>query len=114
MPDSIHALEPSHDKRNNEHPAVFPPCQGDIATGERADYLPEFTRAVGGRVKLDRRRHTSRAHIFGGSKATRTHACTVLLDTGSPSTFIQSKVWERMLACGSASQNGRSDTPERK
>ena len=92
MPDCIHALEASHDQRDNENPAVFPPCQVDIATGERADYLLEFTRAVGGRVKLDKRRHTARAHIFGGSKATRTHACTVLLDTGSPFTFIQSKV----------------------
>ena len=55
MPDSIHALEPSHDQRDNEHPAVFPPCQVDIATGERADYLPEFTRAVGERIKPDRR-----------------------------------------------------------
>ena len=114
MPDSIHALEISHDQRNNEHPAAFPPYQVDIAAGERADYLQEFMRAVGGRVKLDKRRHTARAHIFGGSKAARTQACTVLLDTGSPSTFIQSKVWEHMLACGSASQNGWSGTPERK
>ena len=59
MPDSIHALEPSHDQRDNEHPTVYPPCQVGIATGERADYLPEFTRAVGGRVKLDSRRHTA-------------------------------------------------------
>ena len=55
MPDSIHALEPSHDQRDNEHSAVFPLCQVDIAPGERADYLPEFSRAVGARVKLDRR-----------------------------------------------------------
>ncbi|CAN0508369.1 unnamed protein product, partial [Laminaria digitata] len=57
----------------------------------RADYLPEFTRAVGGEVMLDRKRHTARAQIFGGSRATRTLGCTVLLDTGSPSTFIQNK-----------------------
>ena len=54
-PDSIPELEPSHDQQNNEHPAVVPPCQVDIATGERANYLPEFTRAVDGRVKMDRR-----------------------------------------------------------
>ena len=106
MPDSIHALKATHGQRNNVHSAAFPPCHVDIATGERADYPLEFTRAVGGKVTLDRRRHTARAHIFGGSKVTRTHACTVLLDTGSPSTLIQTKEWERMLACGSASQNG--------
>ena len=39
----------------------------------------------------------------------------VLLDTGSPSTYyIKSAVCERMLACGSASQNGWSETLEKK
>ena len=111
IPDNIHALEPSHDQRDSEHPVVFPPCLVNIAIGERADCPPEFTRAVGGRVKLGRPRLAARAHIFGGSKATRTHACTILLDTGSPSTFILSTVWEGILACGSASQNGGSETP---
>ena len=93
---------------------VFPPGQEEIAHGERADYLPEFTRAVGGTVTLDGRGHTARARIFGGSKATRTHKCTVLLDTGSPSTFIQCKVWLHALGCAAASNNGLQEIPERK
>ena len=90
MPDSIHALEPSHDQRDNKHSAVYPPCQVDIATGEQADYLLELTRAVGGMVKLDRRRHIARAHIFGGSKAAQAHARPVLPYTGRLSTSIPS------------------------
>lgn len=43
-------------------------------------------------MTLDRRHHTTRARVFGGAKATRTHVCTVLLDTGSPATFIQKTV----------------------
>ena len=57
-------------------------------------------------MTLDRRGHTARGRTFGGSKATGTHTCTVLLDTGSRSTFIQRKVWQRMLGCGAASNNG--------
>ena len=52
----------------------------------------------------------SSAHFRG----VQSHEDACLHDTGSPFTFIQSKVWERMLACGSASQNGWSETPERK
>ena len=111
-PSSIHALEPTPLHPNDVNPAAFPPGPASIAKGERADYLPEFARAVGGSVTLDRRRHTARAHIFGGSKATRTQACTVLLDTGSP--FIQRKVWQRMLACGAASPDGLIEISERK
>ena len=38
----------------------------------------------------------------------KTHTCTALLDTGSPASFIQEKVWLRMLACGAASEDGLS------
>ena len=54
---------------------------------------------------LDRQRHTG-AQLFAGTKALRMHACTALLDTGSPASFIQEKVWSRMLACGAASLDG--------
>ena len=114
MPDSIHALEPTSYHGNHALPAAFPHCPARAAKGERADHLPEFTRAVGGSVTLDRRRHTARARVFGGSKTTRTQACTVQLDTGSPATFIQHKVWQRMLACGAASPDGLTEISERK
>lgn len=88
-PDHIDALDDTTVAPDNDtHPSACtsdPPC---LARGERADFLLEFTRAVGENVTLDRRRHTTRASIFGGFKTTRTHVCTVLLDTGSPATFI--------------------------
>lgn len=113
VPNGIHALEPTHHQRNKAHPAVLPSCQVDIAKESRLTTCRSSReRSVdtnsGGLliVTLDRRRHTARAHIFGRSKGTRMNACTVRLDSGAPRTFIQSKVWERMLACESASQNG--------
>ena len=114
MPDNIYVLEPTRNIDKTWQSTVFPPGHKEIVHRERADYLPEFTRAVEGTVTLDRRGHTASARIFGGSKATRTHTRTVLLDTGSPSTFIQHKVWLRMLGCGAASNNGLKEAPERK
>ena len=114
MPDSIYALGPKQNLSSETLPNIFPLCQEEIESGERAEYLPEFTRAVGGEVTLDKRRHTARAQIFGESKATRTQNCTVLLDTGSPSSFIQRKVWQHILRCGAASRNGLTEMPERK
>ena len=75
---------------------TFSRCQEEIESGERADYLPEFTRAVGGEVTQDKRRHAARAQFFGGSKGTRTQNCTVLQDTGSPSSFIHREVWQHV------------------
>ena len=77
-----------------------------LRTRERADFLSEFTRAVGGDVAFDRRHHTAGVQLFAGGKALRTHTCTSFLDTGSPASFIQEKVWLRMLACGAASEDG--------
>ncbi|CAM9181374.1 unnamed protein product [Laminaria digitata] len=89
-PDHIHALDSSANTTETDAPlSPFPPCRPSLARGERADYLPEFVRANGGTVTLDRRHHTTRARMFGGSKATPVHACTALLDTWSPATFIQ-------------------------
>ena len=73
MPENIYAFEPTHTTDKTLQSTVFPPGQEEIAYGERADYLPEFTRAVGGTVTLDRRGHRASARIFGGSKAARTH-----------------------------------------
>ena len=44
--------------------------------------------------------------LVAATKALRMHACTALLDTGSPASFIQEKVWSRMSACGAASHDG--------
>ena len=64
-PDHIHALDPTADVPDNHaHLAAYPSSLPSIAKGERADCLPEFTRAAGGAVALDRRRHTTRASIF--------------------------------------------------
>ena len=104
--DSIYARDASTKKISDGPSAVFPPARMRLKTGERADYLSEFTRAVGGEVLLDRRHHTTGVQLFAGSKALRTHACKALLDTGSPASFIQEKVWLRMLACGAASEDG--------
>ena len=76
---------------------------------ERANYLSEFTRAAGGEEILDRRDHAAKIRLFGGSKASRTRACTALLDTGSPASFIEEKVWQEMLACGPGSDDGRTE-----
>lgn len=110
MLDTIHALEPMPHQQHDVHPAVVPPRQVGIAKGEGAYYMPEIKETLGGSVCLNRQRHRARAHIFGGSKAKRTQACWVLLNTETPPTFMQSKVWERMLVCWSASQSGRSET----
>ena len=71
---------------------VFPPSPVRLRRGERADFLSQFTRAVGGDVILNRKKHTTGVHLFAGSKALKTHTCTALLDTGSPASFIQKKV----------------------
>lgn len=66
----------------------------------------EYTGAVRGKTTLDRRRHTTRASVFGGSNATREHAFTVLLDTGSLATFMKDKVWQRTISYRAVSSNG--------
>ena len=68
---------------------VFPPSPVRLRRGERADFLSQFTRAVGGDVILNRKNHTTGVHLFAGSKALKTHTCTALLDTGSPASFIK-------------------------
>ena len=115
MPEHVHTLDPTADNLDNDaHPAVYPSGPPSIARVQRADFLPDFTRAVGREVILDRRQRTSQASIFGGPKPMKTHACTVLLDNGSPATFIKIQVWELPIACGAASSDGLSKIPERK
>ena len=92
---------------------VFPPSPVRLRRGERADFLSQFTRAIGGDVILNRKNHTTGVHLIAGSKALKTHTCTALLDTGSPASFIQEKVWLRMLACGAASEDGLSRVEEK-
>ena len=114
-PDRIHALDRSTIPNDADAPpAPFSPRPAHLARGERADYLPEFTRVIGRKVTLYRRQHVPRARTFGRFKATRTHACTVLLDTASPATLIQHTVWQRMIACGAASCDGLATASRRK
>ena len=106
---TIHALNQSTRDDPDVPVPVFHPKRVCLVRGERADYISEFTRAVGGEVILDRRDHTAKIRLFGGSKALQTRACTALLDTGSPASFIEEKVWQEMLACGSDSGDGRTE-----
>ena len=92
---------------------VFPPSPVRLRRGERAVFLSQFTRAVGGHEILNRKNRTTGVHLFAGSKALKTHTCSALLDTGSPASFIQEKVWVRMLACGAASEDGLSRVEEK-
>ena len=78
---------------------------------ERTYFLSELTPAVGGEVLLDRRDHTARIRLFAGGKALHTRASTAMLDTGSPASCINQKVWQEMLACGSGSEDGSTEVP---
>ena len=104
--DTIYALDAPGGEDSDTPTPVFPPARVLLSNGERADYLSEFLRAVGGEVRLNRRHHTDGLQLFAGSRALRTHVRTALLDTGSPAYFIQKKVWMRILACGAASDDG--------
>ena len=88
---------------------LFRPKRMCLVRAERANYLSEFTRGVGGKVTIDRRDHTAKIRLFGGSTMLRTRACTALLDTGSPASVIKEKVRQEMLACGSGSGDGRTE-----
>ena len=65
MPDSMYALESKQNLSSETLPNIFPLCQEGIESGERAEYLPEYTRAVEGEVTLDKRCHAARYQIFG-------------------------------------------------
>ena len=104
--DTIYALDAPVGGESDTPTPVFPPARVLHWNGERADYLSESSRAVGGEVRLNGRHHTAGLKLFAGSRALRTHACKPLLDTGSPASFIQKEVWLRMLACGAASEDG--------
>ena len=109
--DSIYSLDHSDNNGTNEvQPAVFPPSPMTVHLGERADYLSEYTRVVGGDVTLRQRDHTTWIQLFSGAKAVKTLACRALLDTGSPASFITNQVWERMLSRGAASADGLSES----
>ena len=68
---------------------VFPPSPVRLRRGERADFLSQFTRAIGGDVILNRKNHTTGVHLFAGRNALKTHTCTASLDTGSPAPLIR-------------------------
>lgn len=106
--DSIYALDLSGTNTVERRAGLFHPCRVFLKTGERVDFLPEFTRAVGGEVTLEKKHHTAGAQLFAGSKALKTFHCTALLDTGNPASFIQENVWLRMLACEAASYDGKT------
>lgn len=72
--DRIHVLDQPDGSGSDVLLVEFPPPHLKIKPGEVAEYLSEFSRAVGGDVTLDRRRHTSKVEIFAGSRATKTQA----------------------------------------
>ena len=105
--DRIHMIQGSVNSVSGQGgDSVFPPPPLILRTGETAEYLSPFVRAVGGEITLDRRRHTTKVQVFAGARAQTTLPCEALLDTGSPASFIQERCVNRMLACGSASIDG--------
>ena len=63
--DSIYSLDHSDNNGTNEvQPAVFPPSPMTVHLMERADYLSEYTRVVGGDVTLRQRDHTTWIQLF--------------------------------------------------
>ena len=86
--DSINVLAPSENRSSDVSASVFAPVCVSLLRGERADYLSEYTPAAGGDVRLDSRRHTDGVRLFAGTKAPRIQACTALLDTRRPASFI--------------------------
>ena len=105
----IHASNPSTRYDSDSPVPVIPPKRVCSVRGELAGHFSQFTRAVGGEVILDRRDHTAKIRLFGGSKEMRTRACSALLDTGSPASFIMGKESQKMLACGSGLDDGRAE-----
>ena len=81
--DRIIAIQSPVRNRPETSAPVFPPSPVRLRRGERADFLSQFTRAVGGDVILNRKKHTTGVHLSAGGKVLKTHTCTVLLDTGS-------------------------------
>ena len=55
---------------------------------------------------------TLHEHGFSEDPRLRVNGCTVLLNTRSPSTFSQRRIWQRMLGREAASENGLTDIPE--
>ena len=106
--DRIFAIQSPVRKGPETSVPVFPPSPVWLRRGERADFLLQFTKAVGGDVILNRKNHTTGVHLFAGRNALKTHTCTASLDTGSPASFNQEKVWLRMLVCGAASEDSLS------
>ena len=104
--DTICAHSLSTPRGIDEPAPEFPRASARLGRRELSDVLSEFTRAVGGEVTLNRKHHTAGVHLFAGSKALRTIACQALFDTGSPASFIQEKIWLRMVAGGAASDDG--------
>ena len=111
--DRINVLHGSDVEQEDAVCAVFPAPQLRIREGEAAEFLTPFDKPVGGDVTLDRRTHTTRVKVFMGARAVCTQTCGALLDTGSPASFIQQKVVDRMLACGSASEDGLMEVDDK-
>ena len=70
--DRIFAIQSPVRKGPETSVPVFPPSPVWLRRGERADFLLQFTKAVGGDVILNRKKHTTGVHLFAGSKALKT------------------------------------------
>lgn len=93
--DSIHALEIRQREEGLTYAynssCVFPPVRGSLLRGERVDYLSEFTRAVRGDVRLDRRRHAARVQLLAGTKALKTQSLHSAFGYRKPSILYPGK-----------------------
>lgn len=93
-------------RRRSCEERIFTPAKVGIYPAARADYLPEFTRVVGGDLALDRRTNTVGVQLFAGAKVTQTFACEALLDTGGPAIYTHETVLKQVLTRGAVSEGG--------
>ena len=75
-----------------------------VSTVENNGYLHEYgPELTGGKISVDHSSFTTTVSIHGGRKATKTYKSVVLLDSGSPSSFVTQAVIDEMLRKGAAS-----------
>ena len=107
--ESIYVLDPKTGNRLPTKPVsarVPTTISRQVVRGRKGPYLEEIDQVVGGEVSLNRKGSWTWAQIFSGPRATRTLEVKTLVDTGSPATFIQRKVWDKMMKVGAATIEG--------
>ena len=66
---AIYALDAPARKQSDTPISVFSPARVLLSNGERAHYLSEYSRAVRGETRLNRRHHTVGLQPFAGRRA---------------------------------------------